>query len=205
LKKLLSLAVLLAALGFGCAHHDKNAGLRFYPDKEEQGLYGYHTVAGTTGSIENSDYRIAVKQVRADDELGQPKIIDDLLKRRYVILRLVIENHSTSRITFNPARTALTTDTLDYKKPLEYIDFFDLSSGKNDRIKEREAAEIKGRIYDLTVTVEAGDRTSRMLVFPPLTEGSEKADLLIKDLYVGTDTSEIYFPFVLKPDTLSRQ
>ncbi len=200
MKKLLSLAVaLLLTLGLGCAHSGKNTKLRLYPDKDEKGLYGYHNVAGT-GVLKNRDYSISVKQVREGSELGQPKLVNDLIKREYVVLRIEIENRSGKKMIFNPVHTALTTDAFDYKKPLEYTDFYELSSGKNDSVREREAQAMKGRFYDLTLTLMSGDKTSRVLIFPPLSKNSEKADLLIKDLYVGTDTTELYFPFVLKAE-----
>lgn len=196
----MSLAVaLLLTLGSGCAHSGKNAKLRLYPDKNEKGLRGYHKVEGT-GILENRDYRISVKQVREGSELGQPKIINDLIKKEYVVLRIEIENRSEKKMIFNPVHTALTTDAFDYKKPLEYTDFYELSSGKNDSAREREAQAMKGLFYDLTLTLKARDKTSRMLIFPPLSKNSEKADLLIKELYVGTDTTELFFPFVLKAE-----
>lgn len=200
MKNLLSLAVaLLLTLNFGCAHSGKNAKLRLYPDKNERGLRGYHNIAGT-GVLENRDYRISVKQVREGSEPGQPKLVNDLIKKEYVVLRIEIENRSEKKMIFNPVHAALTTDAFDYKKPLEYTDFYELSSGKNDTAREREAQAMKGLFYDLTLTLKAMDKTSRMLIFPPLSKNSEKADLLIKDLYVGTETTEIFFPFVLKAE-----
>ena len=200
MKKILTLAaVLLLALGSGCANWNKNARVLLYPAAEEKGLYGYHVYAGA-GSLETKDYKLIVKQVRPGDELGEPRIVTDLLERRYIVLMFAIENRSANKITFNPARTALTTDEFDYQKPLEYPDFYELSEGKNDRAKERDAGEMKGRFYDSTLTVVPGEKTSRMLIYPPLTGSSEKADLLIKDLYIGTDTEEIYFPFAIKAE-----
>ncbi len=183
----------------GCADWNKHAKVLLYPAAEGKGLYGYHVYAGA-GTIESSDYKLIVKQVRPGDELGEPRMVTDLLERRYIVLMFVIENRSDKKITFTPARTALTTDEFDYKKPLEYPDFYELSEGKNDRAKERDAGEMKGRFYDSTLTVLPGGKTSRMLIYPPLIGSSKKADLLIKDLYIGTDTVEIYFPFVIKPE-----
>jgi len=173
--------------------------MKLQPDRDEKGIRGYHSEAGA-GTLENKDYRISVKQVRAGDEPGSPVVVKDLIEKGYVVLRLAIENRSDEKMTFNPVHTALTTDAFDYKKPLEYTDFYELSSGKNDRAREREAGEMKGRFYDLTLTINAGEKTSRLLIFPPLSGNSEKADLLIKDLYVGTGTRELYFPFLLEAD-----
>lgn len=200
MKKLLSLAAaLLLALGSGCAHSGKNTKLRLYADKSETGLHGYHNVAGT-GILENKNYRISVKQVLEGSELGQPRLINDLLKKEYVVLRIEMENRSDKKMIFNPAHAVLTTDAFDYKKPLEYTDFYELSSGKDDSAREREAQAMKGLFYDLTLTLKSRAKTSRMLIFPPLSKNSEKADLLIKDLYVGTDTTELFFPFVLEEE-----
>lgn len=192
----MSLAItLLLVTAYGCAHSGKTVVNRLYPDRDEQGLAGYHNDGGT-GVLENRNYRITVRHVLPGDELDQPDILMDLTKRGYVVLRMKIENRSGKKITFNPVHTALTTDALDYKKPLEYTDFYELAGDKDDMTRERKAGAMKGLYYDLTLTLLPEGKASKLLIFPPLSDNVNKADLLVKDLYVGTDTEELYFPFV---------
>ncbi|MBI5587778.1 MAG: hypothetical protein HY889_05365 [Deltaproteobacteria bacterium] len=198
MKKLLSLTIaLLLITAYGCAHPGKTVANKLYPDRDEQGLAGYHNDDGT-GVLENRSYRISVKHILPGDELDQPDILMDLIKRGYVVLRMKIENRSGKKITFNPVHTALTTDAFDYKKPLEYTDFYELAGDKDDRTRQRKAGAMKGLFYDLTLTLLPGGKTSKLLIFPPLSNNVNKADLLVKDLYVGTDTEELYFPFVAR-------
>lgn len=96
---------------------------------------------------------------------------------------------------YNTSYTVLTSDALDYKKPLDFTDLYDITGGTG------RLASLKGKFYDLNTTIAPGERTSRLLIFRPLSEEAEDAEVVIKDLYIGTKTRDLSFPFTFKNGT----
>lgn len=198
MKKLLKLALaffLFAASG--CAGNNKYAVLSLLPAGDSVGLPGYQQL-GNTGVLTTRELKMTVTPLTSADVAGQPELLRELVRKDYVVIRMEIENLSLKKIIFNPVYAVLTTDSFDYKKPLEYTDFYDLAGKADGKKRERKVNELKGKFYDLATTLAPGHNTSRMLIFPPLSKNSAKADLLIKELYIGTETVEFYFPFTIK-------
>lgn len=124
-------------------------------------------------------------------------VVDELAAKGYIFLRLEIKNLSYRiNITYNPALTSLTTDSLDYKKPLDYTDFYDFvkeSAGASGQLKA-----LSSVIYDNTQTITAAHSASKYLIFPPLSKDFTTADLVITDLYIHTKPYALSFPFQLQ-------
>ena len=112
------------------------------------------------------------------------------------MFKLTIENKSEGSVMYNTAYTVLTSDSGDYRKPLDFTDLYDISSDDNS------LAGLKGKFYDLNATVATGERTSRLLIFKPLSDEAEKAAVAIKEIYIGTSTRALSFPFTFKGNGL---
>ncbi|MBI5642521.1 MAG: hypothetical protein HY954_03490 [Deltaproteobacteria bacterium] len=125
-----------------------------------------------------------------------PALLDELLTSKYVLFRMDIDNMSKGKVMFNPGYAVLTDDELSYLKPLDFTDLYDIKGDSEGALKS--ISELKGRFYDLDVTVMPGDKTSKLLIFKPLSKRMKKASLAIKEMYVGTDTLKAVFPFALK-------
>jgi hypothetical protein len=112
---------------------------------------------------------------------------------------MTIENRSEEKIIFNPSHTSLMDNQLEYRKPINYTDLFDIVKKKE---KERPAEFIlkglRGTYYDLNETVLPGDKTKKLLLFHPLSERGKRAVLKIKEVYIGIDTISLAFPFRMR-------
>ena len=190
--KLTLISIIVLLVFSGCAAHKGRAYL--FPD--DRGLKGmYHKEGTEEGVFENGSIRVAVRHTKASDYEGSP-ILKNLSDKKYVILSVGIENKSKLRAIYNPSMTVLTDDSMDYKKPLDYTDLYDAVIG--DSALESGLSAMKGRFYDLALTLQPGEKTTRLLIFEPLSENAGKADLAMNDIYIGTDTVNLRFPFLLK-------
>jgi len=198
----------LAALLWGCVADAPGGPSLLHPSPK--GPSGYSR-SGSRGVFENESLRLGVSQLRPGDRRSQelPAIIRKLLERDFVILDLEIENLSEdgARIIYEPVHTVLTDSAYDYRKPLDYTDLYDIVMSERDGGDGAAPGRLKGlagRFYDLSVTIGPHDRRSGLLIFNPLSEGIDKAALTIKEIYTGTRTLEISFPFEARragPDT----
>ncbi len=142
--------------------------------------------------------RASVRHMRKDEAAPGGAFIAGLLDKGYVIFNLTIENISGSKIIYNPAYTVLTNDSLDYRKPLDFTDLYDITGN------EQEVSALKGKFYDVNVTIHPGDATSRLLIFRPMSGKAAKAEVAIKEIYIGTSTESISFPFEFREDGAAR-
>lgn len=192
----LTLLVILLA---GCAATVKSP-VALFPilgeKTDELEKMGY-TPHGRYWSFTSAEAVITVSHVTPKDiPPTNIDIVDELIAKGYIFLKLDIKNLTNrTKIIYNPALTSLTTDSLDYKKPLDYTDFYDL-------IKENVSAAVpldrlSSIIYDNTQTITSGT-VSKFLIFPPLSQDFTTASLNIKDLYIGTKPYELSFPFRLQ-------
>ncbi len=190
INPLISIIVLLVF--FGCAAPKGKAYL--FPDGDR--LKGMYHKEGTEEDVfENNSIRIAVRHIKASGYEGSP-LLKNLLDKEFVILSASIENRSKLKTIYNPSMTVLTDDSLDYRKPLDYTDLYEAATGNSALESGLEA--IKGKFYDLALTLQPGEKTSRLLIFEPLSKDAGKAELAMNDIYIGTDTVSLRFPFILK-------
>lgn len=177
---------------YGCAQVKGTAYL--YPDGNY--LKGPYSKAGEEGVFDNKSMRITVRQVKPAEYEDVPVLKSLFGKKNYIIFIMGIENKSRSRVIYNPALTVLTNDQLDYIRPLDYTDLYDLASG--DSGTENALTSMKGKFFDLTMTLMPGEKASRLIIFGAFSKNVGNAQLAINEIYVGTDAINVSFPFILK-------
>ncbi|MBI5344173.1 MAG: hypothetical protein HZB83_02365 [Deltaproteobacteria bacterium] len=120
-----------------------------------------------------------------------------LLNKGHLLIRMDIENAGKGKVIYNPALTALIDNEVNYRKPLDYTDFFSMAA--NNEELEKSLRDVRAGFYDLSFTLHPGERTSRILAFKGLSATAKTAELIIKELYIGTDTVRLLFPFQFRP------
>lgn len=162
-----------------------------YSSVERQWVFEYKSVFVKTGRLTKAD------------SLPASGLIDMLLDSGYTVMRMEIKNGSKARVIFNPSLTALMDDSMGYFKPLDYTDIYEMAG--EDPEKTGFLKDVRRLFYDLTATVEPGETSSKLLIFRPLSRNAGAAELIIKDLYIGTDALNLRFPFALKPEDAGQQ
>ncbi len=190
---------LLLLLSYGCASTDPGP-LRLHPaSKTEEG----YTQRADEWVYSDESVHIRVshvpKGIAAPPGSKGSVLIDELHERGYLLLKMDIRNDSKTKVIYNPTLTTIKDDAFGYKKPLDYTDLYDLARAEAGPTG---LSGFKGTFYDLSITLGPGERTSGLLAFRPLDKKARKADLVIKNLYVGEDFLDVRFPFVLKPESL---
>jgi len=187
---LASLLLISIFLLSACASGPRPEGQSLYPAEQKE--KGYSSV-GRDHLFENEDVRISIRHVKKGEARSGP-FFDTLLEKDYAVFSLTIENKGGGDVMYNTAYTVLTSDALDFRKPLDFTDLYDITGD------DRALDGVKGRFYDLNATVAPGERTSRLLLFKPLSDKAEKAEVDIKEIYIGTSTRRLSFPFAFKGD-----
>jgi hypothetical protein len=164
----------------------------------ESGPPGYLIIHGA-GVFEDERIRVTVRPVVPGDGTINKTLFKELLDENYVILDMTIENRSEEKIIFNPSYTSLMDSQLEYRKPINYTDLFDIvKKKKKERPAEFILTGLRGTYYDLNETVPAGEKTKKLILFHPLSERGKSAVLKIKEVYIGTDTISLAFPFRMR-------
>lgn len=174
--------LLAAALLTSCQPKPKLA----YLVPEAQGLAGYRA-KGSESVFENKTFVASARQVRKG-EVSNP-FLASLLEKDFVIISMTIENRSESKAIYKPNYTAL-VNAVDYLKPLDYTDLYELG--------EEAADSLKGRFYDLDAVIPPGGRSTGLLIFTPVSKEAKKAAVQIREFYVGTETMTFTLPFQMK-------
>ena len=149
---------------------------------------------------EKDSLKITVKPATGADIAGNA-LFEKFLSNGYIFLKMDIENKSAKKVTFNPAMSHLLSGVMDYKKPLDYPDLYQILSTPDAAVTpDAELRAIKDRFYDMNTVVKAGDKTSKLLIFRPLDPNSKgnSASFTMQELYVGVDTIVVRFPFTVK-------
>lgn len=191
-KVRMCLACLAALLLVSCASGPKGPR-HFYP--ADPAADGY-TKKDSRWVYEDSSVRVAVSLPVEGASADGTSFSAELAKKGYVLVRMEIENLSGKNIYYNPSLTTLVDDSMDYKKPLDYTDFFEIT--RDDPKMERKLAAEKSRFYDTAANLPPGSTVSKSLAFPPIAKDAWSAELMVKDLYIGTDTVNLRFPFKVK-------
>ncbi len=169
-----------------CAH---KGGTELYPD---MGVGKGYSAIGRMETFENDALKIGMRQAVKNEP--SPQLVQELLKKKYVVMHLSIENKSEGKVIYNQSYTVLTDDALDYRKPLDYTDLYDIAENPG------QLAEMKGKFYDLNVRLAPGEKTERLLIFPPLSKDATRVNLAVNEIYIGTGTISASFPFILKEE-----
>lgn len=159
--------------------------------------YPGYTKKESEAVFENQLIRLRAHPLLAGEFKDPSPILNDLAANEFIIIHLEIENLSPqSKLIFNPAYLALITGAMDYFKPIDYTDLYDIVKEKDETGSSLRA--LKGRFYDLTVTLTPGKSVSKLLIFKPLTEDADTAELMIKNIYIGKEDLSLSLPFVVK-------
>ncbi|MFQ5428216.1 MAG: hypothetical protein ACE5EZ_04455 [Thermodesulfobacteriota bacterium] len=189
---------MLVFLAFGCAHHD---GVETFLYPGQYALEGYATEDDAV-VFEDSSIKITARQIK-DGSTLESKIAAELLEEGFVLLRVEIKNKSRQRALYDPALTSLRDSKMGYFKSLDFTDLYMLKV-KNKGV----TASLKGSgdiFYDLAERVAPGEASSKILVFPALTENIDEAELVMKSIYIGKDILDLTFNFVLRPEDTGKE
>lgn len=187
MKKTRLLFVLFAA-ALSLASCQPKPGTAYYLVPDAAGLPGY-SANGAESVFESKDIRAAARQVRKNDVSDQ--LLTSLLEKDYIILSMTLENRSGAKVIYKPNYTAV-VNKVDYLKPLDYTDLYELG--------EEAVDNLKGKFFDLDVTLAPGAKTTGLLIFRPVSKDARTAVLEVRELYVGTDTTVFSLPFKMKSE-----
>lgn len=190
----LAAAAAVFVLLSGCAHKPEGpVGLHPALSSPTEG----YSSAGEKVSFTNGALSLNIRHER-DPGDGAPELFKALSGLDYLLIRVVVENLSSEKVIFKPSHAVLRTNRLDYMRPLDYTDLYDIASSGGNGSPRSALSEVKGRFYDLDVMIMPDQRSSRLLIFRPIAPKSSKASLAIRDLYVGTEPIDILFPFEVR-------
>lgn len=190
--KMFSTCCLAALFLASCASGPKGPR-HFYPS--DPALSGY-TKKDTRWVYEDKSVRVVISPPGEGVNAQEGSFTEELTKKGYVLVRMDIENLSGKKIYYNPSLTTFTDDSMSYRKPLDYTDFFEIVR-EDPQMEKRLSAE-KAGFYDTAANIPSGASVSKSLVFAPISKDAWSAEVQIKDLYVGTDTMSLRFPFKVR-------
>jgi len=197
-KLKLSFALIMLIIGlWGCAS-TPDLPVFFVP--ADEGPEGF-TLKDERWAFETKLIRLSAAPMRPADLTNEPLAIGVLATKNYIIIRLEIENKSDRKLIFNPAYAALLTDTSDYYKPVDYTDIYEILAGEDEI--GAPVRGLRGHMYDVTVTLEPGITTSRLLIFPPVNMDADSAQMFLKNIYIGKADVSFTIPLIKeepKPD-----
>jgi len=164
-----------------------------------------YSLAGGRLIMENKDLKVTIHQLRRCCEGEEQTLLDELFEKNYILMQMTIKNKSSKRITYNPSHTFLLAGKMDYKKPLNYTDLYDIASRKNDGVvPEIKLSRLRGRYYDLNTSIAPGDQVTKILIFRPPTRNSKRSKAIIKmnEIYLGTKTRSISYIFKVREEAV---
>lgn len=150
---------------------------------------------GKEAEYKDSSVTIKAAHVKGTDRLGGSALVKKLVDEDYVFLMVGIENTSSKRVVFSPASAAFKGKVVDYKRPLDYTDLYDVARSMDGTDPDAELSNIRRNFFDLNVTLLPGATISRLLIFTPLSGSDSSAELVLRDIYVGGETISVSFPF----------
>lgn len=162
-----------------------------------------YAVSDQTITFSNKDMKISilplkpsdVKNILAEKDTNNP-LAEKLSSSQHLSFLMDIENLSKEKVMYNPALTTLFDDTMGVRKPLDYTDIYSLV--ENLPNPESALGKMKGKFYDLTTTLEPGQKTSRLLLFSGIDEDAKIVTITMKEIYIGTSAIAVSFGFKAK-------
>lgn len=195
-KGAIHLFLLLVLIAFaGCAAKKVPEGPRaLMPATPEDQLDEGYSSSEDAAVFEGKGIKVTAAQT---DGSSSGEFISEIGEAGYLLLRLEIENDSGANLVYQPSNTLITTNALDYRTPLNYTDLYDmaLAQGRSSEVLR----SISGEFYDLAESIPSGARSSRLLIFRPLSARASKAHLYIKDIYIGKKATDLFFTFSYDP------
>jgi hypothetical protein len=111
----------------------------------------------------------------------------------YTFFSLRIENSSSSKIFFNPMRISAFTNKGKLMVPIEVSDIYRLDTGEKDN--EARIGSFRKTTFDGTQDIVPGGSVERYLVFSAPQGKVKRFEVLINDLYLGTESHDLVFLF----------
>jgi len=167
--------------------------------------YSDYSMIGGRLIMENKDMKVTMHQLRSCCTDKKRNLLNDLFEKDFVLMQLTIKNKSKKRITYNPSHTYMLAGKMDYKKPLNYTDLYDIVSREDDGVPpEIKLSRLRGKYYDLNTSVAPGGRVSKILIFRKLTKNSKKSKAILKlnEIYIGTNTRSVAYLFRVKEEAV---
>lgn len=153
-------------------------------------VYPGYSTRGAEGVLVDKSFTATARQVRKEDAAHLP-FLSSLLEKEFVVLSMTLENRSGQTIIYKPNYTAL-VNKVDYLRALDYTDLYEI---------DWDGAEtLKGRFYDLDVTLAPGGKSTGLLIFRPVSKDAKSAALEVRELYIGTSTTAFSLPFKFKSE-----
>ncbi|MDP2683257.1 MAG: hypothetical protein Q8P28_10760 [Deltaproteobacteria bacterium] len=154
----------------------------------------------------NNDVKVSISPLNSSEtkklltgkDANNP-LIEILTQPGYFVFLLDIENSSKAKVMYNPSLTTLFDNNMGLHKPLDYTDLYTLLGNLPN--PETTINVIKDIIYDLTITLAPGQRTSRLLLFSGIDEEASEAAITMKEIYIGTSTIALSFGFKITEES----
>ncbi len=191
---LLLLLVVSAVSIIGCANRGEEKGTLYLMPA---GGKAPVTAVGESSVFDTEELRVSLRQVKKPGEAGS-NMIDGLLETGYIVFWMEIRNDSGELLIYNPSLTALRDSRNGYRKPLDYTALYSIATKRGKDAVRSLKAEVGGRFYDRNERLSSGGSVTKLLIFKALPGGAKRARVVIKELYVGTATMRIDFPFVFR-------
>ena len=201
------LAACALALLCGCAAQKKPQGpLLLHP--VPPAADGYALVQGAivfsgpgfTVSARPWDYRLVAEELARAGEQN-PFGKDVPATGKFLFVRVRLENRSTKSLVFNPMLATLESGGETPIIPVENADLVAFAD-ENLEVAEALARVFRRLSFDLTATVPAGGTLERYLVFHSPKEAREEIALRLDDLWLGSSSFDLLFPFEVYPGAL---
>lgn len=159
-----------------------------------------YSVSGKSAVFSNKDIKISILPLNSSEikerllskDAANP-LSEFLSAPQYLAFLMDIENSSKVKVLYNPALTALFDNNMGLRKPMDYTDMYSLVSNASN--PESVINTMKDMFYDLGITLGPDQRTSRLLIFSGIEEGSREFTIEMKEIYIGTSTIAVSFGF----------
>jgi hypothetical protein len=156
-----------------------------------------YSVSGNSAIFAAGSLRVIVTPLSRYTSHNQPSLVKSILNSGHTVFSIAIDNLSDRKLIYNPSFSYVADNRLGYKRPLDFTDlYFIVREMEHGAERMR---KMRGQFYDRNETVQPGKRIEKLLIFPPLEEHSTKATLTMQEVYVGTETMQLTFPFALTP------
>ncbi|MBI5048910.1 MAG: hypothetical protein HZB54_08185 [Deltaproteobacteria bacterium] len=132
------------------------------------------------------------KKILTSKDANNP-LAEILSTNQYLVFLMDIENLSKVKLLYNPSLTTLFDNNMDVRKPLDYTDLYSLAGNLSD--VDFVLSGMKDMFYDLAITLEPGQKTSRLMFFSGIDEKANEMTITMKEIYIGTSTIAVSFGF----------
>ncbi len=150
---------------------------------------------GSRATFEKDNLVISLKTLSPDDGV-KGETLSALKENHYIFMELTFMNKSEKRVTYNTSFTSLQGAQFDYRKPLNFTDLYSIVVGKaHDLSKEKDLKKLKDKYYDHMTRIPPKESVTKYLIFRPNEKETTKAVLIMGEIYMGTKTLSVVFPF----------